>query len=575
MKKISIPLLLLMLPFMALSQNTSWVDKQMSEMSLEQKIAQLLWVRVSDAPRQQREVGRLIRKYEIGGIIFFKNKVEDVPRLINRYQAGSKTPLMTAIDGEWGLGMRLDGAPSYPYAIGLGAVQDNTLLYEMGKQVGQQLKHIGLHMNLAPVADVNSNPNNPVIGYRSYGELPDNVACKTIEYMRGMQDAGVIATAKHFPGHGDTETDSHLSLPSILASKEKMNNRDLVPFKALINAGIGAVMTAHIAVPELTKGKELPATLSKEIIGGILKDELDFKGLVISDAMEMKGLVKFSNKETVEVDALIAGNDVLELVTSVPHAITNIARGVKQGKILENDIDEKCRKVLLHKKKAGLDNFKPLNTKKVVENINLDTYQSLNKHLIEQSLSMLKNDEALPLKPYDKRLAILTVSPNKLDNTTFESTCDKYCQSHKYYLNDDVNNEHVEAILKKLTTDYDDVIINTQLFWKTNKRKIIAVNNYEEDKSITYPYGMSPRTRTALSKLISIKRVVLVHLGIPYMLDRIEGFDKAKAILVLCQDGDVYQETAAKAVFGALSPQGKLSVSINEEFPAGTGLTED
>ncbi len=302
-----------------------WVDSIIKSLTPQERIGQLIWVAAySNRGEDHRsEIMKTIKKWNIGGLVFFQGNPVSQVKLMNEYQIASKVPLLGAIDAEWGLGMRLDSTISFPYQMALGAIQDNELIYEMGREVANQIKKVGLHLNFAPVADINNNPNNPVINYRSFGEDKFRVAAKSIAYMKGMQDEGLITTAKHFPGHGDTSTDSHFDLPQINQSLERLNNLELYPFKKLINSGITGVMVAHLNIPAFdSTGK--PSTLSNKIITDLLKEQLGFKGLVVTDAMEMKGVTKGSQPGIVDKKAVLAGNDVLELVQDVEKAVTEI-----------------------------------------------------------------------------------------------------------------------------------------------------------------------------------------------------------------------------------------------------------
>src|SRR6201996_5209935 len=298
----------------SLGRQNHWVDSVYRKMSRKQRVAQLFFVRAHTNRGQAYEdsVGQVIKDQQVGGLVFFQGGPVRQAELINKYQKLAKVPLLIAQDGEWGLGMRLDSAISYPYQMTLGAIQDNTLIYKMGQYVAYDFKRLGLQMNFAPDMDVNNNPNNPVINYRSFGDNKYNVAEKGIAYMQGMQDGGILTTAKHFPGHGDTNVDSPLALPLLPFSRERLDTLEEYPFRQAIKAGISGVMVAHMNIPALDTTAKLPSTLSRKIVTGILKDSLGFKGLVVSDAMERKGVTKFFPNGEADVRAFMAGNDILE-----------------------------------------------------------------------------------------------------------------------------------------------------------------------------------------------------------------------------------------------------------------------
>ena len=328
--------------------NHPWVDSVLNTLSTEQQIAQCIWVAGwSDRDvSHEVEMSDIIRKYGVGGIIFFQGTAEKQAELTNYYQKISKVPLLISMDAEWGIGMRLGNVEKYPYQMTLGAIKNDSLIYQFGKAVASQFKRMGMNINLAPVADININPRNPVINYRSFGENRDKVALKTIEYMKGMQDNGVIATGKHFPGHGDTNIDSHLDLPVIAHSRLRLDSIELYPFRKLINEGAGSIMTAHLNLPSLDSTSGLPSTLSPVIIKDLLRNQLGFKGLIITDAMNMKGVTKSFKPGEADAKALEAGNDVIEFVTDVEAAIKETKSYILSKKLTNEDIALKCRKIL-------------------------------------------------------------------------------------------------------------------------------------------------------------------------------------------------------------------------------------
>src|SRR5690606_26031321 len=327
--------------------NNRWVDSVFRTLSPDEKIAQLIMVAAysNRDKSHEQEILKLIRDQKVGGLVFFQGGPVRQSRLINTYQEASKVPLLMAMDAEWGLGMRLDSTISYPYQMTLGAISNDSLIYKMGAEVARQMKRAGLHFNFAPVADINNNPNNPVINFRSFGEDKNNVARKATTYMRGMQDHGILATAKHFPGHGDTDTDSHYALPQIAHSRKRLDDIELYPFREMIKAGVGGIMVAHLNVPALDPSG-VPSTLSKPIVTDLLRKELGFKGLIVTDAMNMRGVTAGNTPGVVDKDAILAGNDLLEFTEDVPRAISEIRKAISEGKITQQEIDTRCRKIL-------------------------------------------------------------------------------------------------------------------------------------------------------------------------------------------------------------------------------------
>src|ERR1700744_1469565 len=344
----------------SLSRQNHWVDSVYKKLNRKQRIAQLFFVRAHTNLGQAYEdsVGNVIKDQQVGGLVFFQGGPVRQLNLINKYQKLAKVPLLVAMDGEWGVGMRLDSTISYPYQMTLGAIQDNSLIYKMGQFIAYDFKRIGMQINLAPDMDVNNNPNNPVINYRSFGDNKYNVAAKGIAYMKGMQDAGLLTTAKHFPGHGDTNVDSHLDLPLLPFTRERLDTLEEYPFRQAIKAGISGVMIAHMDIPALDSTKKLPSTLSRPIVTGIVRDSLNFKGLVVSDAMEMKGVVKYFPNGEADVRAFLAGNDVLELSPNSALAIKKIRKAIRKDEISLAEFNAKVKKVLAAKYWAGLNHHK-------------------------------------------------------------------------------------------------------------------------------------------------------------------------------------------------------------------------
>lgn len=411
-----------------------WVDSIVATLDTREQIAQSIWMAAwsnRDA-RHTYEISKLIEDHKIGGLIFFQGSGSKEAELINLYQDLSEVPLLLAMDAEWGPGMRLDNITDFPYQMTLGAIQDDSLLYLMGREVAAQMKRLGLHQNLAPVADINNNPNNPVINFRSFGENKAKVSSKTGMYCLGMQDAGIAATAKHFPGHGDTDTDSHKILPQLNHSRLRFDTLELVPFKNLINAGISSVMSAHLNIPAYDTATNLPSTLSKEVMTGLLRNKLGFKGLVITDAMNMQGVTDHYEDGIADALAYAAGNDVLEYVNDPGKSIDEIMGFLREGKISEEDIETKCRRVLALKLWCGLNNIKEIKTENIEDDVNSGSSRALIYDLYASSLTLLKNQESiLPLKNLESnRIACLTINGEK--ESGFAKMCSNYTRTVNY-----------------------------------------------------------------------------------------------------------------------------------------------
>ncbi|HBS88144.1 MAG: hypothetical protein A2W91_05285 [Bacteroidetes bacterium GWF2_38_335] len=540
-----------------LSADTVWVNKVFNNLTPDERIAQLIMVSAYSNKDQVHidEITKLIKDYKIGGLIFMQGGPVRQAQLTNQYQSLSKVPLFIAMDAEWGLSMRLDSTFNFPKQIVLGAIQDNTLIYKMGVEIARQCKRMGVHVNFAPVVDVNNNRNNPVIGFRSFGENKRNVASKGISYMKGMQDNGVLACAKHFPGHGDTDTDSHKSLPVINHSTQRLDTLEFFPFRELIKEGVGSMMVAHLYVPSLDATENLATTLSRVVVTEYLKNKLGFKGLIFTDALNMGGVTKYFQPGDVEVKALIAGNDVLLFPQDVPKAIQKIKEAIANGEISQKDIDDRCKKILKFKKWAGLDKYKPIDLANLQTDLNSSEATLLNRKLIENALTLVKNKDGLiPLKSLDT-LKIASVVIGDPVNNSFQKTLTRYKKTDNYSLPKAPTAEECNALLKKLTP-YNLVIIS---FHNTNQ--VISKN-----------YGISTVAVDFTGKVAATKKVILDVFANPYSLKLFDDVKGIEAIVMSYFDTKVTNDLSAQLIFGGIPAKGKLPVTGSSKYPAGTGL---
>ena len=537
-------------------ENSKWVDSIMKTLSPDERIAQLIMVAAysNRGEEHKEEILKLIREQKIGGLIFFQGGPVRQVRLMNEYQAASKVPLLGAIDAEWGLGMRLDTTVSYPFQMALGAIQDESLIYDMGAEIARQIKRTGLHLNFAPVLDVNNNPNNPVINYRSFGEDKYNVTSKAIAYMKGMQDHQLLTTAKHFPGHGDTDTDSHYALPQITHSRARLDSLELYPFREIVKAGIGGVMVAHLDIPALDS-TGVPSTLSKPIITSLLKDELGFQGLTVTDAMNMKGVTQGNEPGIVDKDAILAGNDLLEFTEDVPKAIQEIRKAINQGLISQAEIDRRCRKILAVKYWVGLKKFEPTSLVDITKDLNTPKSNYLNRKLAAASITVLKNEaDILPLK-IKRESGIASLSIGAENPTVFQESLSLYANVAHFTLKNEASPEEMQTVKEKLK-DYEQVIVGI----------------HDDSKFPRNTIKMSSEVLGFLTDLISEKNTIISLFKNPYVLDKLENIEKASALLVTYQDTRNYQEIAAQVIFGGAGASGKLPVSVGNKFKVGEGL---
>ncbi|MBT3418181.1 MAG: serine hydrolase [Flavobacteriales bacterium] len=557
-RKVIFTLVLSVFSFSLFSQNSSaelWTDSVINNMSEDDRIAQLLMVAAysNKGESHVKHIYSLITEYKIGGLMFLQGGPVRQAKLTNHYQSVSETPLMIALDAEWGVSMRLDSSLRFPWQMTLGAIQDEKLIYQMGKEVARQCKLIGININFAPVVDVNFNPDNPIIGNRSFGENPVRVGELGIQYMKGMQDNGVLACAKHFPGHGDTDSDSHKELPEITHSKERLDSVEILPFKMLINEGLGSVMAAHLYIPQLDNTKDLPTSLSPKVVNGLLKTELGFEGLVITDALNMKGVSKFYKPGVVDVKALLAGNDILLFSQDVPEAILQIKLAIENGEITQSEVDSRCKKILLTKYWMGLSDFSPLELEKIKDELTTNYTHLLNRNLVENSITLLQNyEELLPLKRLDT-LKIASISIGE-DGSEFQSTLSKYAKVDHYTIKEDATREEKGGILSKLS-EYN----------------LVLVGVHKSNASAWKSYKFSKKTDLFIQQVAVQSKVVVSVFASPYSINSFKFINNFDAVLMSYQNSEVAQDMTAQAIFGGISVSGVLPVST-KHFPLSAGI---
>ena len=540
-----------------LETKSAWVDSLMLRMSLEEKIAQLFMIAAYPA-RDSTEADRveqLIRKFKPGGIVFFQGNPEKQAIFTNRFQAAASVPLLIAMDAEWGLAMRLDGTVRYPYQLMLGAVENDHLVYEMGRQIASQLRRLGVHISFSPVVDVNVNPDNPVISIRSFGEDPFKVTMKGIAYAYGMQTEGILAVGKHFPGHGDTFLDSHLTLPVISCSRQRLDSIELFPFRYLIQAGISGIMTAHLSVPALDTAKGKPASVSPLITGNLLREELGFKGLVFTDALNMKGVADKYAPGELEVKALMAGNDILLMPSDVQVALNAIMKAVADSLITEKEINEHCRRVLMAKAWAGLQTFRPVDTLHLAADLNKPLYEVLCRRLIREGMVLLKNaDSLLPIRMLDT-LRIAAVNIGAKDTSIFQKTLALY------------------APVDFISVAPDDSVHGMDsLFAKLNPCNLVVLSFSNTDIRPARNFGFSSFLIRFADSLFIRKPCLVSFTANPYALRLFRNIDKAKSVLLAFDDDPLIQDLSAQAIFGGVRINGRLPVTINDSFRYGCGL---
>src|SRR6185436_13764516 len=442
-----------------------WVDSVFNSLTPDQRIAQLMVIRAHSnlGADHVAKVVNDIQQYNVGALCFFQGGPIRQANLTNFYQSIATTPLMITIDGEWGVGMRLDSVTKFPYQLTLGAMDDQRLVYEMGLAVGEQCKRLGIHVNYAPVVDINNNPDNPVIGYRSFGEDRDKVIKFGIAYMKGMQDAGIMACAKHFPGHGDVAVDSHLDLPVINKSRAELDSNEIKPFRELINAGIGSVMVAHLSVPSIDSAEHRATSISKNTVTGVLRNDIGFNGLTFTDALEMKGVAKYFPGGVISVEALVAGNDMLCLPEDVGKAIDAIKQAISESKLSWDDINSKVKKVLKAKYQLGLNQLKPIETTNLLKDLNAKT-DAIKLKVAKESITVLKQGTGNVSLPLKRNLKIAYVAIGDSDVNNFGRILAVNYQTDSYSLSWKEGDDKADGIFEKVSDKYDVVLIGVHNF---------------------------------------------------------------------------------------------------------------
>ena len=528
-----------------------WVDAKYDAMSLDEKLGQLFMISVASNQNKSStdKIKALIQDQHIGGVIFSKGGPIRQAKLTNAYQKASKTPLLIGMDAEWGLAMRLDSTYAFPWNMTLGAIKDNAVVEKVGRQIGKHAKRLGVHINFAPDIDININPKNPIIGNRSFGEDRENVTQKGIAIMKGMESAGILTSGKHFPGHGDTATDSHHALPVIDFSRKRLDSIELYPYKKIIKEGLSSIMVAHLEVPSLELKKGMPSSLSEQIISGILKEELNFQGLVFTDALNMKGVSGNKKPGQVELEAFMAGNDMLLMPTEVQMAKEKLIKAYNKGKITEARLSSSVKKILMAKYKAGLHKYKPVDTKNLFEDLNSLENDLIYEEAIENAITVIKNDFYLMgiKKLENKKIAYVKFGDD--DHAPFLKTLNKYAKV-------------TEVSAKDITT----------LKERLASYNLIIVGHHKSNASPYKSYKFSKKELAWLREIADERssNLILSVFAKPYALLDVSSFKNIDGVVVGYQNSVLAQEKVAQLIFGAISAKGILPVTVNESYPVNT-----
>ncbi len=533
-----------------------WVDSVYKSLSKKQRIAQLMVVRLSGITSTgvvfyNDKVEEEIKKYNIGSVCLFQGSPLQQAGFINRFQSIAQTPILFCIDGETGLGMRLDSVAKFPDQITIGAVSDSSLVYHIGEAIGRQCKRMGIQVDYAPVVDINNNANNPVINFRSLGQDKYKVASFGIEMMRGIQSKNVMACAKHFPGHGDVAVDSHFDLPVINKSIKQLDSLELYPFKQLFDAGVGSVMIAHLSIPAIDSTPHLPTSLSRRNVTGLLRNELHFEGISFTDALEMKGVAKYYPQGAAAVQSLMAGNDMLCLPGNVDECIAQIETAIRNKQLNQSEIDKSVKKVLLAKYNLGLHEADSITLTNLTADLNADV-KVLRTQTAQKAITLLQlqNKNILPLST-DKKVAFVGFGTDK-KNAFADSVQSRY-KADAFYFSYNDSKAKSDSIIKALQKNYDAVVIGVHQLTK------YPSNNF----------GLSKTAVAFLNKLQANAFAITFLFGNPYAVKNMCG---AANLLACYEDDAIFQQQAFEILKGTIKPQGTLPVTVCEQYPFGSGI---
>ena len=521
-----------------------YADSLYQQLSLDEKIGQLYIVALYNNRGEEeiQKIRNLVEKEKIGGLILMQDDAEKHINLLNEFQGKSKIKMMIGIDGEWGLFQRFPAAHKFPWAMTLGAIQDNSLIYEMTSKIAEDCKRMGIYWDFAPVVDVNTNPSNPIIGNRSFGSDINNVISKGLAYAQGLQDHGVLASMKHFPGHGDTNTDSHLDLPVVSHNLERLNSVELAPFKALLDKKIGGVMVAHLYVPTLEKKKGIPASVSYEIITNLLKNTYQYKGLIITDALNMNAIAKKFSPGEIDLRAFKAGNDIMLFSQDVPSGKTLIKSAFEKGEISENRLAESVKKILKTKFLLGLQDLKPINPENINVDLNNTSHAEISEKLYANAITLLKDEKnLLPLS----------------------------CSKTYYYL--PLEEAPFQTFVENLNFGTTINLISKEEISQIPENSTVIVGFHKDNSTAYKPYKISQNGKNILTELSKKQNVILDVFGSPYALKDID-IASISTILVSYENNDLSMKASAKALLGKTKISGKLPVIVNENLKAGTGI---
>ena len=530
-----------------LKKANDWVDKTYNALSQEEKLGQLFIVALYTNKDEAHinQIRNIVLNDKIGGLILMQDDAAREINLVNEFQSKSKVPLMIGMDAEWGVFQRIAKAHKYPWAITLGAIQDKNMIHDMASKIAEDCKRMGINWDFAPVVDVNTNPNNPIIGNRSFGSDVNNVVNSALAYSNGLQDNKVLGAIKHFPGHGDTDKDSHLDLPVVSHNMERLEKTELAPFKALMDKGIGGVMVAHLYVPSLESKKGIPASISRKIVTGLLKEKYGYKGLIITDALNMGAVANKFKAGELDALAFKAGNDIMLFSQDVATGKRLIQKAIDNKEISQSRVEESVKKILLTKYFLGLNQYSNVNPENINEDLNNASHSEIVQKMYSSALTLIKDDKKL--LPLD-------------------------CKETYYYV--PLEEAPYETFLNQLNTE------TTVILKKASEINTIPANSkvivgFHKDNSTAYkPYKISDSSKKVLSDLSKNQTVILDVFGSPYALKDID-ISKVSTVLVSYENNDDAMKATASGLLGQTKIWGRLPVLVNDNLKFGIGMDVD
>lgn len=528
-----------------IKQANNWVDKTYANLSQDEKLGQLFIVALytNKGDEHIQTVRNMVNQDKIGGLILMQDDAAKEIELLNEFQGKSKVPMLIGMDAEWGIFQRINTAYKFPWAITLGAIQDKSLIHEMSAKIAEDSKRMGINWDFAPVVDVNTNPNNPIIGNRSFGSNVNNVVNSALAYSNGLQDNNILAAIKHFPGHGDTDKDSHYDLPVVNHDIKRLNEIEIAPFKALMDKGIGGVMVAHLYVPALEKGKNIPASVSKNIITDLLKKKLGYKGLIITDALNMGAVV--NKYQAGELDALAfkAGNDIMLFSQGVSEGKKLIQKAIDKGEISQDRVEESVKKILLTKYYLGLTKYENKDPKNINQDINNASHKEIGQKLYSAALTLLKDDKKLlPL----------------------------HCKENYYYV--PLEEAPFEAFSKELNLGTTVIVKNSNELSTIPANAKVIIGLHKDNSTAYKPYKISDASKKIIKDLSKTNDIILNIFGSPYALLDLD-LKGVSTVLVSYENNEDSMISTAKSLLGKNTINGKLPVLVNDQLPYGSGLT--